>query len=327
MWQSLKNIIERYVGQVLIIATISGALLFAYSLWRDSQEERKYAHLIGTQQKYEQLTKYTAKLESDYKSQEELHKKAQQEWAEVSRTKDERIKLLSDATYLIGKHVEKQNGPDYYFETKKRTKNYLLNEIRLQGKDSPAIGYIMIKHDGRTYKRNYKFEVQVKSLQTVDENTGKVRVVSKAFLIQKESSPLEKRTKDYDNWHNKPYPLDIVGGVAYIDPTQAPDRKKLLLWAPRINGGISLGTGVGGLFARPTLSFSTSGYGKSRNDLDWKFLHFGIDTDTSLNKPGVHFLPFSYRFWPALLTNTYIGPGVGFTEDGMNYQLNLNLGF
>lgn len=325
--KALKEIFVKYISKLLIILTVAGIAVFGYSLWRDAQEERKYADLIGTKEKYEQLTKYTAKLETKYETQKEVAKRAKREFKEYKKSANERIKVLSDATYLIGRHVEKQNGPDYYYETPRATRNYVLNEIRLQGKDSPAIGYILIKNDGRTYKRNYKFEVNVKNLQTIDEETGRVKVISKAFMIQKEVSPLKKRIEGYDSWHNKPYPLEITGGVAFVDPTEPDVSPSMWWWAPHINGGLSLGAGGSGAFMRPHISFSTSGYGISRNDLEWKFLHFGLDTDTELKKPGISFMPASYRFWPSVLTNTYLGAGVGYTEDGMNYQLNLNVTF
>ena len=323
----LKQILSKYIGQMLIIVTIIGAVLFAYSKWRDANEERRFKDLIGTQTKYEQLTKYTAKLESNYKSQDVLHEKAKKQWAEVSRSKDERIKLLSDATYLIGRHVEKQDGPDYYFQTKKGTRNYILNELRLQGKDSPAIGYVMIKNDGRTYKRNYKFEINVQNLQTIDEDTGRVKVYSKAFLIAKERSPLAKRVKGYKDWHNLAYPLDITGGVAYIDPTMSSTRSKFQWWAPHLNGGVSLGAFGDGSNLRPTFDISLSGYGKTKNDLDWKLLHLGANFNSEAKDVGLYIVPFSYRPFNKYITNTYIGPAISWDKDGRTFNLNINLGF
>ena len=325
MFESLKRIFEKYIGQLLVILTIVGLALFGYSYWRDQQEGRKYTNLINTKEKYEQLTKYTAKLESDYKSQKVLVELAKERWAEVERTKDERIKLLSDATYLIGKHVEKQNGPDYYFETPRRTRNYLLNELRIEGADSPPIGYVLIKHDGRTYKRNYKFEIRVNNLQTIDESTGKVKVYAKAYLVMKENGLAGKRIKDLKKWKDVPYELEIVGGTAFVDPTMPDVQKQFFWWSPHINSGLSFGAGAGGVFMRPMLDFSFLGYGKTRNDLDWKFLHIGFDTDTDFTDSGMHLTPFSYRFWSSVLTNTYIGPAIGFSPSGFNGQININL--
>lgn len=321
----IKQIIVKYFSQLLVILTVAGLSLFAYKAWRDHNEKRKYTELIGTKEKYEQLTKYTAKLESQYKSEQELYQKAKEDWENVKKTKDERIKLLSDATYLLRKRVQKQDGPDYYFETAKGTRGFLVNELNLLGNSSPPVGFIMITNDGKTYKRNYRFEILVKSLQTIDENNGKVRVYSKAFFVLKEPTLSEKRRKDLKKWEDVQYELPIIGGVAYIDPTMPDVVEKIWLWAPHLNAGFSLGVQNGSFFTRPALSFSIAGFGKTKNDLSWKILHFGFDSDTDFKYPGINFTPFSYRFLPSILTNTYIGPGIGITQQGMNYQLNINL--
>ena len=318
----LKQVLTKYIAQILILVTVVGAVLFAYDRWRDANEERRFTELIGTRTKYEQLTKYTAKLESDYRTQQDIAKQAEKRFREVVRRKDERIKLLSDATYLIGRHVTKQHGPDYYFETPRATRNYILNELRIQGDDSPAVGYILIKNDGRTYKRNYKFEVKLETLQTQDEETGHVKVYSKAYLVQKEPSLLAKRVKGYKDFYDVEYPLEITGGTALIDPTMPNMVSKLHWWSPHLNGGISLS----GTDYRASLDLSTSGYGKTKNDLKYKLLHFGIDFGSGKDL-GYHFTPFSYRPFDKYLTNTYIGPGVGWSSAGVNYFLNLNLTF
>jgi len=321
----IKDVFSKYFSQLLILITVVGVALFSYNLYRDYTEKRKYADLIGTKDKYEQLTRYTAKLESDYRSQKDLAKKAKKDFAEYKKTANERIKLLSDATYLIGKHVEKQDGPDYYYSTPKGTRNYVLNELRISGEESPPIGYVLIKNDGRTYKRNYSFEIRVKNLQTIDEDTGKVRVYAKAFLVQKEPSLLAKRVKGYKDWNGVQYPLDIVGGSVIVDPTEKNQTKKLIWWAPHTNVGMDLGLLSGQADIRPSINFSTSGYGVSRNDLDYKFLHFGLNSSTDMDDFGVIFSPFSYRAFPKYLTNTYIGPGIVWNKQGTGYFIGINL--
>jgi len=321
----IKDIFSKYFSQLLILITVVGVALFGYSLYRDYTEKRKYADLIGTKDKYEQLTRYTAKLESDYRSQKDLVQKAKKDFAEYKKTANERIKLLSDATYLIGKHVEKQDGPDYYYSTPKGTRNYVLNELRISGPDSPAIGYILIKNDGRTYKRNYSFEIQVKNLQTIDEETGRIKVYAKAFLVLKEPSLLAKRVDDYKDWNNIQYPLDIVGGTVFVDPTEKNTTKKFLWWAPHTNVGANLGIFSDSSIIRPSIDFSTSGYGLSRNDLDYKFLHFGLNSNTDMKNIGASFVPFSYRAFPKYLTNTYFGPGIMWDRQGTGYFIGINL--
>ena len=312
---------------------IFGAILLflagqvAADMWADyTGKTRLHQELLGQKQAYEQLSANLAKLQIQYKSEKELHEKAKQEWSEVSKNKDERIRLLSDATYLISRHVEKQNGPDYSFRTRKGTRNYILNELRLQGDDSPPIGYILIKNDGRTYKRNYDFEIRVKNLQTIDEKTGRIKFYAKAFLIQKEVSPLKKRVEGYKDFTNIPYPLEITGGTTFYDPTIKNQLKPRFMWTRDFNGGFNLGAGDGSLL-NVALGVSFAGYGPHKADLKYKLLQVGLGINDEGKLSDVHLVPISMRPLPGLLKNTYIGPGIGVAEDGMVFFLNTSVGF
>lgn len=307
---------------VIIVAFILGSKLGSYVLDLEAKNERLYTELIGQRESYRQISENLAQLETKYTKQQELAKAAEQRFRGLIRDKDERIKVLSDATYLIGRHVSKQDGPDYYFETKKRTRNYVLNELRIQGSDSPAIGYILIKNDGRTYKRNYKFEIQVENLQTVDEESGRIRVYSKAYLVQKEKSPLVKRVEGYKDWEDVKYPLKITGGTALIDPTiknqLAP---KFHWWAPNLNANINFSGTV-----EPGLGASLMGYGVSKNDLKYKLLDLGLKYDPVEESFAPTLIPISWRPFDSVLSNTYIGAGVGYENPGLSYFLTLQIG-
>lgn len=300
---------------------------FGKSLFQSEDYERLHQELIGTKEAYAQISDSLAKLKVEYTAQKELSAKAKKEFSAVIKEKNERIKLLSDATYLMGRHVTRADGPDYYFETKGKTKNYVFNEIRIAGPDSPPVGFVMIKHDGRTYKGNYEFQIVVKNLQTVDEKTGRIKVYSKAFLIVQEAGLAKKRRPDFKNWEGVQYPLPIVDGVAYVDPTTPKQNPRFLWWAPRINGGFNWGTEAGGLFVKPELNVSFSGYGNSRNDLSWKFFHIGLGADTEFKTPDIHFIPATFRLFPKILTNTYLGPGIGWSTQGVNFFINTSLSF
>lgn len=325
----IKEILQKYISQLFLLATIAGLGFFAYQKWHQAQDaERLHAELIGTQIKYDQLTKYTAKLESDYKSQADLLTASKKQFAEVVTQKNEQIKMLSDATFLISKNVDKEHQSDYMFTTPKGTQNYSYNEIRLEGPNSPAIGFVMIKSDGGIFKGNYPFEIHVDTLQTIDEASGQIKVYSKAFFVAKEDGLAGKRRKDFKQWKDIPYPLTITGGTALIDPTVArTDAQHFMLWAPHLSGGLNVGLNSNGTFIRPSLDFSIAGYGRSRNDLDWKFVQLGVGVDTDFKKPDMHVIPFTYRPFPSILTNTYFGPGVGLSQDGLSYFLNTSVSF
>lgn len=315
----------------LIFIALAILLIFigstAADLWKDyTDRNRLYTELLNQKEAYEQISKNLAKLEIQYKSEKDFHEKAKKDWSEISKAKDERIKLLSDATYIIGSHVERQNGPDYFFNTKKGTKSYILNELRIQGEDSPPIGYIMIKSDGRTYKKNYDFEIQVKNLQTIDEKTGKIKFYAKAFLVQKEVSTLKKRLKGYKDFTNTAFPIEIKGGTVLYDPTFKNQLKPHFMWTRNLNGGVNIGSGEGSLF-RGTLGVSFSGYGPHEADLTYKILQLGVGIDSQGHLSDIHLIPISMRPLPKLLKNTYLGPGIGKSENKTIYFLNLSTGF
>ena len=324
----LNQLVKNFKN-VAIILLIIGIVFFARSWYNDNQEKnRLHSELIGQQEEYEQLSKNVAKLKNAYVKQTELIERQQAEWSEIERKKDERIKLLSDATYLMGRHVDKQNGPDYYFQTKRGTRNYVYNEIRVAGKDSPPIGFVMIKNDGRTYKGNYRMEFNVKNLQTVDEKTGKIKVYSKAFLIVHEAGLARKnRCKGCKNWKDVAYPLEITGGTVLVDPTIANQLKpKFFFWNPKFGMSFNGLVDNNGFDILPALDISFMSYGLTKNDSKFKFLSTGFSLGNKPEDFDIHLKPILYRVFD-IFPNTYIGPGVGFNKDGTRYLMGISVGF
>ena len=93
-------------------------------------------------------------------------------------------------------------------------------------------------------------------------------------------------------------------------------------WAPHANLNLDFGIGK---FSAPFeddfivaggVSFSMMGYGRTTNDLTWRFLDFGISTDGDIYY--AKFTPFTYnigRHVP-IISNTFIGPFVGYAFSG-----------
>lgn len=320
----MKNFIKfSFLLLVSILSLYYGSKFAKYVLGLESNSERLHKELIGQKESYKQLTKHMAQLESNYVKQTQLSQSAKNRFTEVIRAKNERIKLLSDATYLIGRHVTKQNGPDYYFETSKKTRNYVLNELRINGNDSPPLGFVLIKNDGRTYKRGYSYEFRVEQLQTVDENTGRIKVYAKAFLISKEKSPLVKRVDGYKNWKDIKYPLKIVGGTALVDPTIRNQLKpKFFLWAPHLNANANFNS----KYPIAGLGVSLAGYGITKNDLSFKFIQLGAQYNKLKGLEGT-IIPLMWRPLTNILPNTFIGPGASLTDGDFNYFFGVQVGF
>lgn len=99
--------------------------------------------------------------------------------------------------------------------------------------------------------------------------------------------------------------------------------KEFYWWAPHINLNVDLAFGTSSLpdessdfIAAGGLSFSVMGYGRTTNDLTWRFLDLGVSTngDTTYAK----FTPFAYNVGEVLpvISNTFIGPFVGYGFGG-----------
>lgn len=315
---NLKNV---YYGILICALLFFGFKAYKYVADLENANKRLYTDLVGQQQAYKQLSDKAALLAIQYADSDKMKADLESRFAAEKEALEGRIKILANATFTIREKARDSTGSDISYQgvgTK-----YVVNEIRFN--DGPPVGYVLIYDDGRVVSKLYNHTFNVDTAVSRDEDSGRYAIVSKASYTLKSPSI---NTNNQQVWTNKPYALNITGGSAEIDPTEKnPLTPRMQWWAPHINGGVSLGAGTGGTFLRPTLDFSVAGFGATRNDLDWKFLHVGFDTDTEFKAPGFHVLPFSYRFWPGLLTNTYLGPGVGFNPQGTNFQLNLNVTF
>lgn len=331
----LKSIVIKYASTILVVLTIIGLGYFGYTMWRGKQElEVKYANLVGIQEKYEQLTKYTAKLENDYKSQKDLQEEAAKRWGQQANQLKGQIKMLSDATFLMRSYARQNNMPDLVYEGKTPETSYVYYEIEYRdkdGKSGPPVGYVMIYKSGKIVSKVYDYSILVNLAVSQDRDSGKYTVLSKADWYI-ESGHLGTRQGDRkipgkEDWRLKPYPLPIVGGKALIDPTEETHTSQFYWYAPHLNGGLNVGVENGELFARPSVSFNVAGYGKTKNDLKWKFLQPGVGFSPKLKTFDINLMPFSYRPFDTVITNTYIGPGISFSHEGPGYFLGISLGF
>lgn len=316
------NKVKLAVAAVGAIATIYFADRgIAYIRGALNENTRLHADLIGQQEKYKQLSEHAAKLEINYVDQAKLREELEKQFASEKDALIGRIKVLSNATFLIREKARDSAGSDITYQGSDL--RYVVNEIRF--KDGPPVGYVLIFDDGRVVSKLYNHEIDVHTAIARNENTGRYDIVSKADYVLKSPSINSNGQKV---WLNTPYALDISGGTAVVDPTEMNQLVPRFQWLDlHLNGGLSASAGAGGASLRPTIDVSFSGYGVTKNDIDWKFLHLGFDSDMSFSDPGFHLMPFSYRFWPSVLSNTYVGPALGWSTSGLNGQLNLNLTF
>lgn len=305
----LKNSKINPISNVLaVIATLA-----VYS-WYISENKvtELYTELVGQKEKFTKLTEYSASLGKQYATQQEITKRLQREWDVERNNLRGRVKILSNATYLIRERARRQNTSD--IEYKGGKVKYLFNEIRF--KDGPPVGYVLIFDDGRVVSKIYNHKFDVKTLVSREDETGKYDILSKAFFVLR-SGHLKTEGK---NWFNVPYPLRIDGGTATIDPVERLKVKKKFIWAKQLNANINF-------TSKPAAGFglSLAGYGVSKRDLDFKFLQLGAQYSTQ-SEVGLTVTPAMWRFAPNLLPNTYLGPGYYVDKDNSGYFVGLQIG-
>lgn len=312
----LKGLSRKYFKYILIGIVVL-ALYAAFGKYLDQRNENKRLHqdLIGKTEQYQQLTAHAANLERKYVEQQELQDLAKKQWGKEASNLRGRIKVLSNATYLIRERARKETRSDIVYKGK-RVK-YLFNEIRFN--NGPPVGYVLIFDNGRVVSKIYNHKIDVKTAVSRDEESGRYDVLSKADFVLR-SGHLKP---DGKNWFGVPYPLKITGGSASIDPTEPSKRtKRFYFWAPRYNFGANLNAdGI-----HPGLGMSFLGYGYSKRDLDWKFVELGLQYEKE-DDTGLTFKPVLWRPFSDALPNTYIGPGISYDKNGQDYFFGISVGF
>ena len=311
-----KNILRNNFKYV-IIGVVVLFLFSVFGKYLDGRAENKRLHqeLIGKTEAYEQLSSNVANLERKYVEQKQLREMAEKEFGRERSSLKGRIKLLSNATFLIRERARKSNTSDLVYEGKRI--KYVFNEIRFN--NGPPVGYVIIFDDGRVVSKVYNHAIDIKTAIAREEDSGRYSVLSKADYILRSGH----RKPDGKNWFGVPFPLKITGGKAFIDPTE-PNKssKRFHFWAPRYNFGANFNKdGV-----NPNVGASLMGYGYSKRDLDFKILELGVQYEKD-DGIGVTFKPLLWRPFSDTLSNTYIGPGISYDKNGQDFFLGLSLGF
>jgi len=182
--------------------------------------------------------------------------------------------------------------------------------------EGPPLGSLKLFPNGDVLKRSYGFDVVVNSV-ILEEEGQTPRVVSKVALV-----PTENGLADTDStlkkWKGVAYPLAITTSDVALDKVS--QTKTLHLWTFNVNGSAAFKP-------RPSVVLGTNilGWGRSKQDLDWKLLQIGAEITQTSIKP--HFTPASYRPLPSLLTNTYVGVGASGSLQNPEISFDLTVGF
>lgn len=219
--------IKLYFVHIMSVVTLAVVLIFGYKFYVMDQKleservllQERYDKLINTQDKYVQLTKQVAQLATLYQTQKVLRSHTKKTWKHIHLKRKEQVNSDETTVVSISRTKTLQKKSDYTFLSKDKKIGFVVNELRISGKDSPAIGYILIKKDGSVEKANYNFTFKLESVQIKDPSTGKIRVVSQAYLVPLENG-LADTQPQFKKWSGVQYPLAITGGEFLVDPKE-----------------------------------------------------------------------------------------------------------
>lgn len=318
----LKNSLTIVLAIGLIIV---GGL--GYSFYKDKNAAE--SKLIGMTDKYNQLDKWTAELEVGYLKEQALREKAQEGWEkELKRNKDlsDQLKAVADATFSVKSFELTQDKPDLV------TDKELIQEVQFvdeHGKLGPVVGYVRIENStGKTTSKVVDHDIQVEALVTEGKD-GQIEVLSKAYYVQREKTLDGSIGKE--DWVDKPWAIPITGGHIFINPDKPVGSETLkprFMTVPHINGGLFVGASeLGGLESGGHADLSIFGYGKTKNDLDFKLI--GVGANFSRDYMDINLVPVSYRIGNhiPIVEDMYISPGIGFGTGGRSAFIGITTTF
>ena len=164
---------------VILVTLYFGSQAVSYIKDIVGTNERLHIELVGQKEKYQQLSEFTAKLEIKYVGQEKLRKELERNFSAEKGALKGRIKILSNATFLIREKARKSGKSDLVYQGNRL--KYIVNEIRY--KDGPPVGYVLIFDNGKVVSKLYNHRFDVKTAVSRDEDSGRYSVVSKADYI------------------------------------------------------------------------------------------------------------------------------------------------
>jgi len=311
-----KSFVSRFIrfladhsDEFLKLFVIVVAVLWIYNFFTGSQ--RSFEDLIGSNQKYEQLSDHIAQLEIKYRTQEELNEELQKKWGDYTGNLEDRKKIDSEVTFSINNKGRRTDKADLIYGNNGKYK-YIFHELHFvddDGKEGPPIGYVMIFDDGHVVSKVYKHEIRVDTVVSQDEDSGKYKILSKANFRLHQSGLANRMDSTKTDWKNIDYPLNITGGTALVDPTERIAPSKFRLWDPHIDLGLNNSISLNNprYSVTPNFGFSFASYGPSKKQSIFRFIR--IDVGYSKNsglEVGVSPIMYNLGHKLPFISNTYI---------------------
>ena len=273
-------------------------------------QARAHTEIVNSlKDEIKELSKTNKEVVKDIEEASEKIKSIGAVQTEMNVNLSRKIDAISDHTYKEGTG---EYNEQYFKKIMAKAKDKGGNVVEI------PLGWAMFfpnREPEKQWKTGiYPLEYYLKIIQT-EQKTGQMNTYAEAWV----------ETDQPKEYKDTKFPLTIK---EMEFKQEKKSNKEFFLWAPHLNLNLdysfssTLDNNIAG-----GLSFSTMGYGITKNDLDWKFLEFGFNTN------GKDFTlklsPFSYnigRHIP-LISNTFLGPFVGFGSDGAVYGIGLSIPF
>lgn len=317
----MKSNVNIYIALVLVIVLWFGTSF----LVGKSCDPDNHGDLIGQKEEFKKLNDYVGQLEIKYETQKKLHEELEKAWSKERDQLHDKIKVISQSSFQGDNKTRITDGVDL------KGKKYIFHEIHLNnGKElGPPIGYVMIYNDGHVVSKIYKHEIRVDNAVSVDSKTGRYKILTKANLVLLQAGLANRRERKKKNWEYAEYPLNIVNGTAYVDPTEKDVKKRFRLLDPHVDMGLSFSIKEDlNHHIVPNVGVSLSSYGKSKKDNSLRFIRVGAGL-TKKNKFHLNFSPIQYNLGEKLkfISNTYIYPSIGYSDNQLDLGLGLSVSF
>ena len=328
---SVGGVVKFIAANFWKIVAVIGVAFLIYTVFK---KDRQYENLIGLTEQYNQLSKHAAELEVKYQDQKTITEKVKKDWADelghIKGTKKANIR----ADFVLNNHAKTDSNADLIYIGKDGKQKYLFHELAFvdeKGAVGPPIGYVMVYEDGHVVSKVYKHHMEVKTLLTKDEDSGRYKVLSKGDYVLEQPGLAHRKGSTKTDWTGVPYPMNIVGGEADIDPTEgAAQAARFRLWDPHVDLGASFGVGTSlKTVFYPSLGATFSSYGRSKNDNTLRFARIGVG-GTRGDGIQFNFAPVMYNLGGVtkILSNTFVYPQVSYgLKTGVTYGIGMSLSF
>jgi len=267
------------------------------------------AQVMGLMEKKEQLyNEQMIQLSSNVVSQRvEFNNKLLQaqianlnsQITDLAKKRDQEIIAVGDIVAELKQDFKEQIG-HIYKDAQDSSKDYVETVIKKQMSDGSQMpwGWAMYSPNiqGAEKWTTGTYPAKIHTKIAIGENEDRSDAYVEAYM-----------TSDvFEGDKGKKFPIDI-SSVSWVE---APPQEKSFMFNPRLSIGMNIGTEI-----YPTLEVSFFSYGKTKGDMDWRFLGLGFGA-TGENR-YLSLAPVEYNIGKPLpmMENLFFAPYIGMDEE------------